>query len=105
MRPYSFFHFVKINFGSDIVLNLKKWINIQKSLIRDRLRITFLKKCLMYKILPPHLNRFAFFSKNLQHFKSKPKFERVFNRFVNDMLMIEINDAYRHIQTSQILLL
>ena len=103
MRSFTFFQFVKYNFGFNTVSFMKKWIHTQKSMIRMRMRINFLNNCLRLNLVPAHLNRFARYDKQLQHVKSILKFNGILNVFIKHMLRNEIKDAYRHIHSLQML--
>lgn len=101
MRYLTFFQFIIINFGFDIVKSMKQWINLQKSVTRNRLRIIFLNKCLRHNVIPPHLNRLATYNADLHHFRSRSRFKFIVHRFVTTMIRIEIFDAHRVINLAR----
>src|SRR5580765_2372334 len=98
MRYFTFFTFIKNNFGVNTVRCMKQWINLQKCVTRQKLLINFLKKCLRFDIIPPHMNRFAQYENNLHHFKEKIKFGHIMNKFISNMIRNEISDAYSQIR-------
>lgn len=103
MRHYSFsfFNFIFTTFGKYPVYLLKSWIKQRKMIIKNKVRIRFLKFCIASNIFPPHLYQFYKFSLNLNQHSSITRFNRMKKRFITVLLKTELNDAFRTLEYSQ----
>ena len=100
MRHFTFFGYVRFYFGTETVIYMKKWTNLQKTITKMKLRIAFLKKCIRHNITPPHLNFCSRIANNLYHARSISKFKNLRNRFITGSMKIEICDAHSIIRSS-----
>lgn len=102
MRRCSFFNYVKFCFGTETVICMKRWINLQKLITRMKLRIIFLNNCIRHNIIPPHLKNLCSRSiVDLHHARSISKFKDICKRFITGIMKNEISDAHRTIHSTR----
>ena len=98
MRAYhnnnSFFTFIRTNFGNLALVSLKRWVNTQRSIIKTKSQIFFLKNCLKLNVLPSHLYNNNHKSLNFFNRRSKSVINRLSFRFSMNVLRTEISDSY-----------
>jgi len=93
-QTHSFFKFIQDNYGYYIVKKYSKRIKYRKLIIKNNLRIKFIKDCIKYKIIPQYLNGLTKFNIDFHHHKSTKKFTCCKESFVQKT-HIELNDAHR----------
>jgi len=100
--PSFFFKFTQATFGKFSLKLLKLWIKHRKIIIRNSLRIKFLKFCVRNNIIPQHLYYFYQHNINLSYYGSIIRFERLKYSHTMKLLKIELNDAFRTLHRTQI---
>jgi hypothetical protein len=98
----NFFNFILMTFGLLAVKSMKLWIKYHRIIIKNKIRIRFIRTCINKNITPPHLNYIANHELEFFHFRSVHKFNYLNNQFILRILKTELNDAFRavnHFQT------
>lgn len=88
----SFFNFILMTFGDIPVKFMKLWINYQMSIIRNRVRIKFIKFCIHNDIMPQHLQFIHNSKLNFSHFSLMSKFKHLKYTLTLHLLKMELND-------------
>jgi len=100
LQSISFFEHICNTFGATTVKLLKEWIRHRQCIYKNKLRIRFLKTCVLREITPPHLFGLQRFEIHLQDNTLRSKFDDIKNSLTKRLLRIETNDAYRGIDYS-----
>jgi len=100
--PSSFFNYIFCTFGGYSVGLLKSWIKIKKAIIKSKVRVKFLKHCIKCNIYPPHLYHFLDYNIHLNQHLSANKFNNMKKTFIISVLKMELNDAFRTLDSSHI---
>jgi len=87
-------------FGAIAVRLLKEWIKHRQSIYKSKLRIRFIKYCILNEIVPPHLFGLQRFNIHLHDHTSKTKLDDLKNCFTKRLLKIELKDAYESMNHS-----
>lgn len=94
----QFFTSIRIRFGYEPVYLLKRWIKCRKSIIVNKLKIRFLRKCQHKEIFPTHIN--GLLNKldgNFANRRSTCEFRSARVCFLKKLVRLEIDDSYRSI--------
>jgi len=97
LQSSSFFKFIYNTFGSLPVQLLKGWIKNRLNIYKCKLRIRFLKFCIQFNIVPPHLYSLSKLSMYLRDRALKMKLNDVKALLTKRLLKMELNDAYRSV--------
>lgn len=95
----SFFQYINFVFGQNTVLLFKSWIGFNKSIIESRLKTEFLRKCIKFNIIPPHVSNVRFNANFFSH-KSANDFKHWRLLFSKQLLQIEFSDTYLYIRAA-----
>lgn len=107
MRTFiSYFQFINYYFGHSTMCAFKDWIKLQKSMIRAKLKINFLRKCINHNITLPSLSKiWITFERNLCHDKSRVKLVNMKSIFIGRLLRLQIRDLFFKIRSIKNLIL
>jgi len=89
--------FIRINFGFELCGLVKRWINLNNKIRRNKCRIYFLKQCKLNGVFPMHLsclNKGKFVLKN---YKTKHKLDNLLHNTKTRIVNIEIADLYKQL--------
>jgi len=100
-QRFSFFNFIYHTFGPPTVYFMKEWIKHRLSIYKCKLRIRFLKLCIQYEVIPPHVFSLQRFNVHLRDKSSIFKFNELKKSVIKRLLKIELNDSYRNLDSSR----
>jgi len=100
LQNNSFFKYIYNVFGAIPVRLLKEWIEHRLSIYKSKLRIRFIKYCILNENVPPHLFGLQRFNIHLHDHTSKTKLDDLKNCFMKRLLKIELKDAYESMNHS-----
>jgi len=80
------------------------WIKHRKYIIKATQCVRFLKVCINKNIIPTHLKYLYKQNTNLTHYRSLYRYERLNNLHSNRILRLELNDAFRNLHHSRLMI-
>jgi len=97
---FGFFNFIKFRFGHDALVTFKLISKLHKTIINNKLRVYFLRRCLANNIVPPHADCLHKFNNNFFSRKLNNKFKHMRDRTSKCLLGLELEDAHTRINNS-----
>jgi len=98
----NFFKYVSTTFGILCSRLLKSWINQQKLIINNKIRVTFLKACIQNNIVPIHLQNIIGNKLIMSDHNCNRKIKHLRHVFATKILKIELNDAHKSLNSAKI---
>jgi len=98
----NFFKYVSTTFGIFCSRLLKSWINQQKLIINNKIRVTFLKACIQHNIVPIHLRNIIGNKLIMSDHNCNRKLKHLRHVFATKILKIELNDTYKSLNKAKI---
>jgi len=98
----NFFKYISTTFGTRCNQLLKSWVKQQKWIINNKIKVTFLKVCIKYSIIPIHLQNITGNKLIISDHNCNRKLKHIRHVFATKLLKIKLNDAYKTLNRTHI---